>query len=158
MAVRLETVGSELRCVDDSGNIRWTVSIDDIILVAEYTTDEGPLADDYYLIFCTIEADSAVFASCTFYVDDRDAALSSVADKLGSPLELHLCGSTVWASRVLWPPSMMEEQYFTFKTAEPRNIFERLQRVAFGPVTERFLSDPVQRYVRAQLESSRSRT
>lgn len=158
MAVRLETVGPELRCVDDSGTIRWSLSIGDIILVAEYTTDEGPFADDYYLIFCTIEADRAIFASCTFYADDRDAALSRLSDKLGSPLELGLCGSTVWASRVLWPPSMVEQQYFTFRTAEPRSILERLQGVVFGPATEGFLSDPVQHYIRAQLASRTSKT
>jgi hypothetical protein len=158
MAVRLQTVSSELRCVDNSGTVRWTVPIDAIILIAEYTTDAGPLADDYYLIFCTIEAQSAVFASCTFYADDRDAALSSLSDKLGSPLELRLCGSTVWASRVLWPPSMVGQQYFAFKTAEPRNILERLQGVVFGPATERFLSNTVQRYIKAQLESRKSKT
>lgn len=146
MAVRLETVGSELRCVDESGTVPWTVSINDIILVAEYTTDEGPLADDYYLIFCTIEAERAVFATCTFYAGDRDAALRSLSDRLGSPLELGLCGSTVWASRVLWPPRMAGQQYFTFKAAEPRNILERLREVVFGPAIERFLSDPIQRY------------
>jgi hypothetical protein len=134
------------------------MSIDNIILIAEYTTDEGPLADDYYLIFCTIEAEHAVFATCTFYADDRDAALKSVSDRLGSPLALGLCGSTVWASRVLWPSMMEGQPYFRFETAEPRNILEQLQRFIFGPASEKFLSDPVQRYIGAQLQSHAAKT
>src|SRR5882724_8377909 len=102
-AVRLETVGSELRCVDKTGTLHWTVPIEDIILVAEYTSDEGPFTDDYYLVICTIEGEGAVFSTCTFYAVDRDLVLRSLSDRLGSQLELGLCGSTEWASRVLWP-------------------------------------------------------
>jgi hypothetical protein len=75
MTLSLETLGSELRCVDQAGAVHWKVSIDDIILVAEYTTDEGPLFDDYYLIFCAIEAEHSVFATSTVYANRRDAAL-----------------------------------------------------------------------------------
>jgi hypothetical protein len=157
MAVSLQAVGSDLRCIDESGTVHWTVSVDDIILVAEYTTDEGPLADDYYLIFCTIEAGRAVFATSTFYANGRDAALRTLADRLGSPMALVLSASTVWASRVLWPPDMAEQEYFTFKTAEPNNILERLGGLVFGPATECFLSDPVQHYIRAQLKSRASK-
>ena len=156
MAVSLEAVGSELRCVDKSGTVYWTVSVDDLILVAEYTTNEGPFVDDYYLIFCSIGAERAVFATCTFYAEGRDATLRSLSDRLGSPLELVLCGSTAWASRVLWPSSMVGEPYFSFEIAEPRHVLNRLQRFVFGPTTERFLSDPVQRYIREKLKSHAS--
>lgn len=66
MTVNLEVVGSQLRCVGNSGTVHWIVSIDDIILVAEYTTNEGPHADDYFLIFCTVEAGQSTFATVLF--------------------------------------------------------------------------------------------
>jgi hypothetical protein len=53
---------------------------------------------------------------------------------------------------------MVGQPYFRFETAEPRNIIEQLQRLVFGPAAERFLSDPVQRYIRAQLESHAGKT
>jgi hypothetical protein len=90
--------------------------------------------------------------------EQRRVDLRSLSERLGAPLALELCGSTVWASRVLWPSSMVGQPYFRFETAKARNIREQLQRLVFGPATERFLSDPVQRYIRAQLESHAGKT
>ncbi len=150
--MRLTVQGTQLRCIDNEGGLRWNLSIDDLVLVAEYTTNEGPQSDDYFLIFCTVEDGKALFAACSFYTNGRDEVLSAIGERLGSPLNLRLCGSTELDSNVLWPAELAGQKYFRFQQAEPTNFRERLRETMLGPAVEMFLSDPVQQYVREQLK------
>ncbi len=150
--MRLSVQGTQWRCIDQDGVVRWGLSVDDLVLVAEYTTRDGPLADDYFLIFCTVEDGKALFATCSFYVDGRDEVLSVIGEMLGSSLNLQLCGSAELDSNVLWPAELAGQKYFRFQKAEPRKLRERLREVVLGPAVEMFLSDPVQQYVREQLK------
>src|SRR5438477_5813616 len=94
---------SDLECLDAKGTQSWTLPINSILLIAEYTTNEGPTIDDYFIVFVTAESNRLFFSSCSFYVDGRDDALSVLQARLGSPIQLGLQGSTEWRSRVAWP-------------------------------------------------------
>src|SRR5262249_25546280 len=69
MRLCLRVDGSSLECNDDSGFTRWSLSIQTIVLIAEYTTNEGPWLDDYFLVFVTVEEGKLYFSTCSFYAD-----------------------------------------------------------------------------------------
>src|SRR3954452_276863 len=119
--------GTTLIYMPNSGVLGWTLPIEAIVLIAEYTTNEGPYVDDYFLTFITVEDGQLFYSSCSFYAEGRDAALLEISDRLGSPVELGLAGSTEWTSRVIWPPSLKGMAYFTFETIPPKNVFQKLK-------------------------------
>jgi hypothetical protein len=146
-----------LECLDTTGRPRWTLPIKSIVLIAEYTTNEGPQVDDYFLVFVTAEENKLFFSTCSFYVDGRDEALSVLQERLGSPIQLGLQGSTEWRSRVAWPAKMAENEYFTFAEIPPKTLLERVKKRLLGPTQEYAISKPVRDYLEEQLRNPAAR-
>jgi hypothetical protein len=43
---------SALECRNAENQLLWWIPVTNIVLMAEYTTNEGPWMDDYFLVFC----------------------------------------------------------------------------------------------------------
>lgn len=97
----------------------WQLRISNLVLIAEYTTDEGPYIDDYFLVFWTRENGELLKAECSFYAEGRDLALAEAGRVLGVQLDLGLASSTEWNSRVIWPEELRGKPYYEF-TNVPR--------------------------------------
>lgn len=148
---------SDLECLDTSGKLLWTLRIDSIVLIAEYTTNEGPHVDDYFLVFVTAEENKLFFSTCSFYVGGRDEALSVLRERLGFPVQLGLQGSTEWRSRVAWPAKIAGSEYFTFEDIPPKTLLERVKKRLLGPTQEYAISKPVRNYLEEQLRKPATR-
>jgi len=148
---------SNLECLGTSANPLWTVTIDSIILIAEYTTNEGPHVDDYFLVFVTAEENKLFFSTCSFYVDGQDEALSDLQKLLGSSIQLSLQGSTEWRSQVVWPARIAGSEYFTFAEIPPKTLLERVKKSLLGPTQEYAISKPVRDYLEEQLRKAGAR-
>ncbi len=142
---------SNLECSDTAGALRWTLPIKSIVLIAEYTTNEGPQMDDYSLVFVTAEEEKLYFSTCSFYSDGRDEALSALQQRLGSPIQLELQGSTEWRSRVVWPAKMAGIEYFTFTEMPAATLAQKLKKRLLGPTQEYGISKAVREYLDEQL-------
>jgi hypothetical protein len=114
----------------------WTVPVRDIVLVAEYTTNQGPTADDYYLVFVWAANGVLRFATADFYAAGCFETVNLLAKQWGTNLEFGLIHSTDWASRVMWPPELAGQEYFEFREARPKTLGERLRKIALGPAIE----------------------
>ena len=114
----------------------WTVPVRDIVLVAEYTTNEGPVADDYYLVFVSATNGALHFATADFYAAGCPEAVNLLAKQWGNQIEFGLIHSTDWASRVMWPPELAGHEYFEFRETRPKTLRERLRKIALGPAIE----------------------
>lgn len=144
---------SNLECLDIAGTLRWSLPIRSLVLVAEYTTNKGPQCEDYFLVFVTVEDRELYFSTCSFYSDGRDEALSILQNRLGSPIQLGLQGSTEWVSRVAWPAKMAEREYFTFSPIPAETLGAKLKKRLLGSTYEYAISKPVQEYLKEQLSS-----
>ncbi len=144
---------SNLECIDVTGALRWSVPIGLIVLVAEYTTNEGPHIDDYFLVFVTAEDDKLYFSTYPFYSDNRDEALSILQERLGSPIQLELQGSTEWRSRVVWPVKIAGSEYFTFTQVPAETLTQKLKKRLLGPTQEYVIAKAVREYLEEQLRS-----
>lgn len=127
---------SDLECLDISGKLLWALTIEAIVLIAEYTTNEGPQMDDYFLVFVSAEENKLFFSTCSFYVDGRDEALSVLQERLGSSISLGLQGSTEWRSRVAWPIKMAGSEYFAFTEVPAKTLTEKLKKRLLGATQE----------------------
>jgi hypothetical protein len=88
----------------------WDLHVVNIRIIGESTNQDGP-AIDYFLCFAT---GPDTWFEASFYANGRDAVLSALGEKLGTQLDLHLCNSTDFANRVLWPPSLVGKPMFQY--------------------------------------------
>jgi hypothetical protein len=82
-------------------NHEWSIAVSSIRLVGEYTTSNGPWDDDYFLVFM-VSAEQP-WHQASFYADGRDGVLYRLGEAIGASLELGLCNSADFKSRVIWP-------------------------------------------------------
>ena len=85
----------------------WTVNLADVRLIGEYTTANGPCVDDYFFVFLTAPEDG--WHQASFYAQGRDKFLSDLSVALGSPIQIGLCNSADWETRILWPLTVAGE-------------------------------------------------
>ena len=152
MGHQLQIKDSDLEYSDENGRIFWSLPILSIALMAEYTTNEGPQCDDYFLVFVTIEKDMFYFHTASFYAVGSDETLAALKKLLGSTFELELTGSTEWDSRVMWPQEMAGNKYFQFKPVRPETMLQKVQEKLLGPTNEYSPAKPIQEYLRSRLK------
>ena len=75
-----------LQCLKDGREV-WRMPIHALLLIAEYTTGQGPFIDDYFLNFWTFENSEFIKYSISFYADGRDATFEALAQRLGAELQ-----------------------------------------------------------------------
>lgn len=85
------------------------IESDDILLLAEYTTADGPAADDYFLVVIT--RDGEVHETSIGGPETNDLLLK-FSGALRSEFRLNLYNRSDAASRVLYPPNVSERPLF----------------------------------------------
>jgi len=145
----LEFDGDEfaLEYYSSERRLHWRIPVESIVLMAEYTTNEGPLIDDYFVLFIALDGDKLNIATASFYSDGRDGIVRTLARRWGNDIELSLFNSTEWKSRVVWPPALVGREYFEFKEVMPHGLNEKFRRFAFGPVYDYSPSQSVREFL-----------
>lgn len=98
------------------------VQVSTIKLVGEYTTDNGPGIDDWFLVLMT--ANDGWF-EISMYAEGMQAMRNQVGQLLGADLDQDLAHSTDFASRIMWPSALKDQPMFSF-TEEKRTGWERI--------------------------------
>lgn len=149
--VRLSISDAKLHCHHPVPGQGWSISISDIMLIAEYTTDEGPKADDYFLVFVTREQGEFYYSSVTMYAAGIGESLTALENWVNCSLELRLNSSRGWNSRVLWPPEFAGSAYFSYEEVVPEGFWERLRSRVKGNRIECRVADPIIEYLATQI-------
>lgn len=156
MKSQLQVRDSILVCSGENGKVFWSLPIRSIILISEYTTNEGPLLVDYFLIFVTIEKETFYFHTASFYATGRDETLATLKKLLASTFELELTGSTEWDSRVMWPQEIAGNKYFQFKPVRPETVLQKVKEKLLGSTFEYSIAKPIQAYLLSRLKDIRN--
>lgn len=92
-------------------------------IIGEYTTSGGPFFDDYFLVVvCENPVETLIWPmECSSHVR---RALSRV---LGCELRTGLANRTDFASRVMWPPPLMENPLFDFHPIKRKGLMGRVK-------------------------------
>lgn len=93
----------------------WDLPIAEITLIGEYTNEDGPFADDFFLVFLT--ANDGGWHEASFYGEGRDEILRELSALKGSEIVCGLCLSMSFASQVIWPVEKRGEEIFDFQPA-----------------------------------------
>ncbi|MFK7788634.1 MAG: hypothetical protein AB8C95_03945 [Phycisphaeraceae bacterium] len=118
----------------------YDLALGQVRLIGEFTTDNGPLIDDYFLC---LAIDHDGWYEISNYAQGIENFKEQLQQQLGTEFAPKLVCSTKFASNVLWPSNLAGEPMFKFE-AKPRTggkkwlpVFENKQS----------LSDPVSRYL-----------
>ncbi len=117
------------------GKVIVEVNADEIIVIGEYTNNDGPILDDWFLVMVTKDAN---WQSIPMYAENIQAVESFLENKFEAKISsAQLTNSTEWNSRISYPPQLYGQELFrlekseTFK--EPKSIFDKLLcSVGFG--------------------------
>ena len=133
-------------CYSDSSE-RWSMPIGSIVLIGEYTNQNGPFADDYFFGFITSDGNYYEFS---FYASGRDSMLEALSSQIEHQLTPMLPSSTDFASNVLWPPELAGRPWLAFKEVPSRTWGDSISRflgLGASKVEQRIV-DPILAYVK----------
>ena len=83
---------------DATGHLLWRINVEDIVLVAEYTTNEGPFGDDWFRVFIlALARKTPYFFTCTVNSDGLEP-LEFLRTRFA--IALKLTNSTEWKLEV----------------------------------------------------------
>jgi len=151
---KLYLFDDKLVCKLMEGKVVWDVAIGALILIAEYTNNEGPMCDDYFLVFWCVEHGKLFKMECSFYAVDAIATMETLLKRLNASTTLGLASSTEWKSNILWPPKLAEKPYFEKIEVSPSTLKARVLKASFGPSFEFPPTLEVQTYLRGFISPS----
>ena len=102
----------------------WELEVESLGAVGEYTLQEDPSSDDYFLVFVSTSGD---FHRASFYADGRDSCLTDLGRELGATLRCNLRESTAPRSQVLWPKELIGAPLFAARGREGRSLLGRIR-------------------------------
>lgn len=118
----------------------WSLPVSSIQVVGEFTNEDGPHIDDYFLVFLT--SSRSEWWQASIYAEGRDdflRALEKELPGLGAP---GLSNSTSFKSRVLWPPAHQGKPLFTFsKPTRGSSFFGRVLTALDSKVEQRIAAN-----------------
>jgi hypothetical protein len=104
----------------------WSLRLDTVRVIGEYTTAAGPASEDYFIVF--IDEDGRSYDVPVSAL--TPAATEHLRDYFG-PLMFALHWSTDLRSRIMWPTSLADQAVYEFTPAPPRTVGDHLRRL-FG--------------------------
>jgi hypothetical protein len=142
-------VGNELLTYDDAeGNHLWQMPLERIVLIAEFTNDEGPKREDHFLVFWSFEEGELHRALAGFHAEGRDTALHVLSGYWQTELKLELAASGQWASRVVWPKELEGHPYLSLEDVPAESWRQKIRDALFGPVQQYLPTEEVSEYLR----------
>lgn len=91
------------------------INLDDLLVVAEYTTSDGPACDDYFLVVLTRDGKRS---EMPIGGPETEKIVSILSSALSQPINLRLYNRADYSSRVLYPPNVMDRPFFISKRIE----------------------------------------
>ena len=120
----------------------WRIAFADIQVIGEYTNEDGP-ADDYFFVFVLRDA----WYEASFYAPGRESFRAELAGRLGVDIQPSLLNSTSFASRVLWPERLAGHELFTFSPEAKSTAWLSRVRQLLSPRIDMRLTDAVLREI-----------
>ena len=118
----------------DSDDYGFKVRLEDIVLLGELATPDGPAVDDYFLVLFTRDG---ARHHASFYADGREAALAALSNYWRTPITLRLSASDALASNILWPASHAGQALFEFRRQAAASFMGRVrERMGFVAIEQ----------------------
>jgi hypothetical protein len=126
-SISFPSIGTVVFHLGDNGDV--TVLLDSIVLVGEFTTEDGPFGEDHLL---SVWLNDRRTLEIPINSPGVTALLDQLSAKTGTLIKTSLVAESSFASRVLFPPESEGQELFVFQPARKglvgwlyNNIMER---------------------------------
>ena len=103
------------------------IPVDDIKLIGEYTTGNGPLIDDWFIVFMTSSTD---WKQISEYTPGMQEMLQELGELLDAEIVCSLFSSTSWKTSIIWPASVAEKEMWDVQTEQATTLWQKLKNAA----------------------------
>ena len=127
----------------------WQIPISEIIAFGEYTTDNGPHIDDWFMVFVTKDlnwVEASNYCSGCDIVRDQLAKYWNAESLYGS-----LAFSTDFSSRAIWPAKIAGKPLFTF-TERHQSTWDKVKSFGIGIIDKDFTPEVRQLFKPSETE------
>lgn len=114
--------------------------ISEIAIIGEFTTPDGPFADDWFLVF--VMRGTGQWMKFTMYAAGIEMLTGAFSDHLGCRVQVGLANRADFTSRIMWPLELVDQPLFTVIPVREGNLLRRLVS-SIIPETKYHLSSEV---------------
>jgi hypothetical protein len=134
----------ELIWENHTGQQIVTIPLNKVKVIGEYTTSDGPYADDWFYLFILSPTD---LRQVSAYAANISAVLESMSSRYKCEIVGHLAHSTAFDSNVLCPSQLRGTKvYETTAEHKPTTIWQRVL-TTFGLTSKMGLTDDLRKYL-----------
>jgi hypothetical protein len=108
----------------DKSEILVQIPIKDIKIVGEFTTNAGPIQDDWFYIFILDKED---IRQVSAYAIGTEEVLKQVGQQINADIFGQLAASSDWKTNILWPTILRGRELFKTTDKRQTNIWEKLK-------------------------------
>ena len=98
--------------------------LSEIAVIGEFTTPEGPWADDWFLAL--VKRNTGEWIKFPAYAAGVETLGNALSDHLGCRVKMGLANRTDFTSRIMWPPELVDQPLFTVSPVREGNFLRRL--------------------------------
>jgi hypothetical protein len=102
------------------------IPISKIKIIGEYTTENGPTLDDYFLVFYY---SNNSYAEISMYAENINVMIENLSKSLNIELKSLLVNSTVWNSKILYPIESKGKMLWKRTKAQPQTFIEKIKSI-----------------------------
>ena len=115
------------------------LSISDLIIIGEYTTDNGPFLDDWFLTLVTLNE----WIEISMYTVGMTKFLKDLSKVVNADLSTSLANSSIWKTRIMFPNELKEKELFEVEDIEPKSLLGKVKKQITGGKSARKLSSEI---------------
>jgi hypothetical protein len=128
----LKEVESGRVYINENNEIVWTlgadvltkVKIDEVKVIGEYTTANGPFIDDWFYLYILGTNDIRQISA---YAQGTEEVLKAIGEKLNTDLKPRLVASTKWETNILWPNNLIGQKVYKEISTAPTAFIEKVK-------------------------------
>jgi len=115
-----------------SNNNQITIDLNNVKVIGEYTTDDGPFFDDWFLSFVYSDG---TWENISIYADNIESVRDYLSKTFGLDTSYYLANSTNWNSHILYPKDYLGHKLFEMTSPqgykEPETVIDHI-KLSFG--------------------------
>ena len=103
----------------------FSVPLSEVAVIGEFTTDNGPVIDDWFWVF--VPRSGVEWFEASMYAEGIESFREHISTALGSTIIGGLAASTDFASRIIWPSALADRPLFTFSPVTGSTFLRRFK-------------------------------
>lgn len=110
------------------GEVFFELELENVKLIGEYTNDQGPFFDDWFLVFVDVQNRSF---KVSMYSENIENTIDEIVKFFQFERTLSLVNSADWKSVILWPERMKGKEFLQLIQVKPTTFLGKIGAI-FG--------------------------